>query len=150
MNENFLFRDGDGRIFKVVWNGAISELYPRRPSGHWFYLRDVKDSEIETFMAHEIPAEEYARYDSIVEPIGRLFFMVKSTSRPDVAHIVDLEANAYGEKTACSCEQNRFRKVECRHIAAVREFIGTGNSVEAVLSRGIATPPRPVVLDIAA
>ena len=147
MNENFLFRDGDGRIYKVAWDGRRSGLYPRRPSGHWFFLRDVKDEEIETFMANEIPAEEYARYDSIVEPIGRLFFMVKSATRPEVAHIVDLEANAYGENTACSCEQNRFRKVECRHIAAVREFIGQDtSSLEAQLSRGIATRPRAVAM----
>ncbi len=147
METFFLFKDGLGRIYKVAWDGKKSGLYPRRPSGHWFYLRDVKDEEIETFMEHEIPAADYDRYDSIVEPIGRLFFMVKSATRPDVAHIVDLEANAYGEKTACSCEQNRFRKLECRHIAAVREFIGQDtSSLEAQLSRGIATPPRQVAL----
>lgn len=150
MSETFLFRDGLKRVFKVVWDGVDSILYAHLRGGHWFQLRNVKPMELEAFMENELLPEEYSKYDLRVSPIGRLFFMVASSSRPDVAHVVDLESSVYSQSPACSCEHAQFRKCECAHLRAVREFIGLNtqsrHAVENQQARGISTPLRPICL----
>lgn len=112
----FLFRDGRNQLYKVAFEGKRSELYTWTQF-RWLHLRPVKDdAELEIFMANEGHPPE-------VDPIGRNFFLVKSLTRPDVSHIVDLDPNEYGQEPACSCEQNRFRKCKCRHLQAVEEYL---------------------------
>jgi len=145
MNENIIFRDGLEKVYKMVWDGVDSILYARLRGGNWLHLRVVQPQEVDVFMGHEISAEEYVEYETTVEPLGRNFFMVKSSSRPDVAHVVDLESNVYSQSPACSCEQNRFRKCECSHLRAVAQFLLTCDS-----SYLGASPLLPMQLGIAA
>jgi len=128
-NDSFIFRDGRGMTYKVAWEDRQSWLFSRRSSGDWNPLRQVAGGvELEAMMALEINPAEYTAYENRVEMIGRMFFMVKSHSRPDVMHLVDMEHNVFGEPPACSCEQNRFRKCKCRHLLAVEEFLGGSRS----------------------
>ena len=124
MEDNaFIFRDGMGRVYRVMWDGTESVLSFRCKSGHWMILRNVKPAEVEIFMSCEIDLDEYPQFDSRIEEIGRQFFLVKSNSRPDVVHVVDLEHNVFGQAPACTCEKNRFRKLKCQHIEEVEAFV---------------------------
>jgi len=147
MEPFFVFRDGLGRTFRVVWDGKASWLEFFHPAGCWSHLRKVEDpEELDAFMASEIPASEYEGIDTRVEEIGRGFYMVRSSSRPDVVHIVDLEPNVYGLQVACSCEQNRFRKVTCHHIAAVERFTRaqSANLLMPLASLNVHRPLVPI------
>ncbi len=145
MEPFFVFRDGLGRTFRVIWDGKANWLEFFHPGGRWSELRKVEDpAEIDAFMALEVPPSEYECIDSMVEEIGRGFFMVRSSSRPDVVHIVDLEPNVYGRQVACSCEQNRFRKATCHHIEAVERFT-RAQSANLLLSLASLNPPAPLV-----
>ena len=135
METFFLFKDGLGRIYKVAWDGKKSGLYPRRPSGHWFYLRDVKDEEIETFMEHEIPAADYDRYDSIVEPIGRLFFMVKSATRPDVGAAQTTRAEAEAAARQAGTEQARLERDVERFVELTGRLEELRGELEGITSQ---------------
>lgn len=120
----FIFQAQGDTVYRVSWDGKQSLLYARLRSGHWQELRPVRDEqELDGFMSREIPPADYDRFDHRVEKLGRKFFMVKSESRPDVCHVVDFEANAFAHEPACSCEQNRFRKVKCKHLESVEAFL---------------------------
>lgn len=120
MRDNaFLFRDDLRRIYMVAWEGKASLLYVRTRLGHWSRLREVTDKELPAFMEREVfPEEAFS-----VRPIGRLFYMVQSESREDVCHVVDMEANVFATAPACSCEQNQFRHLKCKHIQAVEDYL---------------------------
>jgi hypothetical protein len=62
-----------------------------------------------------------------VEEIGRKFYLVKSNTREDLCHVVDLEQNVFGTSPACSCETARYRKSRCKHIQAVERFVAAQN-----------------------
>jgi hypothetical protein len=142
MEDNaFIFRDGLGRDFLVKWDGSDSVLYFPRRSGHWLILRPVKPAELKVFMPLEIELDEYPLYDTRIEEIGRQFFLVKSNSRPDVVHVVDLEHNVFGSAPACSCEKNRFRKLKCQHIEEVEEFVRASSMARLGITP-LQTAPR--------
>lgn len=107
----------------MVWDGRQSLLYCRLPSGHWTYHRAVKVEEIEVFMENEIPPADYAAYDQSVQVIGRRFYLVRSVSRPEVTHVVDLEPSVYGHAAACSCEKFVYHKQRCHHVEAVESYL---------------------------
>lgn len=138
--KGFVFRDGRGLSYRVEWTGQESTLFARLRSGGWSALRSVNsEEELDAMMEMEVSRAEYALYDFEVEMIGRMFFMVRSISRPEVVHMVDWESNVFGESPACSCEHNRFRKLPCKHLAAVRVFLGLE---EEIVSRGDAAAER--------
>lgn len=63
---------------------------------------------------------------SIIESTDMLIhFEVRSESRPDEVHDVyfDLEHGYY-----CSCEQYHYRKVECKHMRLVKEYMNQLNN----------------------
>lgn len=123
----FTLRDAFGKIFKVEFRKPHSWLMARLPSGHWTDIRMVDDPEvIESLMEWEVPEEP--EWDAQVEPIGRGFFLVRSVSRPDVSHVVDMEPNVYGVCPTCSCENARFRKAQCHHLRAVERYMQSANA----------------------
>ena len=64
---------------------------------------------------------------SIVDSTDMLIhFEVRSETRPDIIHDVyfDLDHGYY-----CSCEQYQFRKVECKHMRAVKEYMNQLNNL---------------------
>lgn len=135
----FVFRDGRGLSYRVEWTGQESTLFARLRSGGWSALRAVSsEEELDAMMEMEVSRAEYSLYEYEVEMIGRMFFMVRSISRPEVVHMVDWESNVFGESPACSCEHNRFRKLHCKHLAAVRVFLG----LDEIVSRRDAAAQR--------
>lgn len=49
----------------------------------------------------------------------RLGWIVRTLDTEDGEHTV------YNDLSACSCPDNRFRKHECKHIKALRTFLGS-------------------------
>lgn len=66
-----------------------------------------------------------------VEEIERLMFRVKSRSRKDVMHLVDMEKrHGLG---SCDCERERFNaSADCHHIREVRKYLAI-RLVQAVI-----------------
>ena len=63
----------------------------------------------------------------IVESTDEMIhFEVRSESRPDEIHDVyfDIDHGYY-----CSCENYHFRKVECKHMRAVKEYMNQLNQL---------------------
>lgn len=64
---------------------------------------------------------------SIVESTDEMIhFEVRSESRPDIIHDVyfDLDHGYF-----CSCENYHFRKVECKHMRLVKEYMNKLNQL---------------------
>ncbi|WP_405285952.1 hypothetical protein [Methanobrevibacter sp.] len=64
---------------------------------------------------------------SIIESTDTtIHFEVRSESRPDIIHDVyfDVENGYY-----CGCEQYHFRKVECKHMRLVKEYMNQLNTL---------------------
>lgn len=124
IDENsFFFEDGRRQLYKVSYIEKESWLLAPDHAGGWRIVRKVtSEAELEEFMSREVLLN-YKKPIPIIQEIGRNFFLVGSVTRADVQHVVDMEPNAYGSGTACSCEQNRLRKESCQHILLVEAFI---------------------------
>ena len=68
-----------------------------------------------------------------------IHFEVTSQSRPDIIHDVyfDIHNGYY-----CSCEQYHYRKVECKHMRLVKEYMNqlnhlmqTGKTYQQILEK---------------
>ncbi|MBQ6219944.1 MAG: hypothetical protein IJH63_00755 [Methanobrevibacter sp.] len=61
-----------------------------------------------------------------------LYFEVTSTSRPDETHNVYFDVH---DGWMCSCEHHFFRKVECKHIQACKDWL-TENRNHTIIGVG--------------